>query len=326
MILPKQKVLQILTFKLYLLIISFALISCNFDEMKFDLKEHRELTGIPSASGLEVTNSGIYVIGDNSPWLFRLNENFEITDKISLFPDREFDDSIIEKIHKPDLEAIAPGDSSGNVLLAFGSGSKSPERDILVEIDITTGTAREYPLIEFYSRLRSVAGITSEELNIEAAEVYQEELYLFNRGKNLIIRCSLADFRKYLEGGEKTFDLEIFSIDLPDIDGIPAGFSGASLDPENGKLFFTATVENTDNWIDDGEVLGSFIGVFDLKELQDEMKPDHIAILLDENYLKVKVESVAVLSPFRSGEAELLMVTDSDGGISELLRGTLYYE
>lgn len=313
-------------FRLNLLLITSALFSCNLNEMKFDLKEHNELTGIPSASGLEVTESGIYVIGDNSPYLFQLNKNFEIINKINIFPQRNFPDSIIEKPDKPDLEAIARGNVEGNVLFAFGSGSKSPERDLMVEIDLTSEKITEHPLVEFYSLLRKTAGLSPEELNIEAAEVYNDEVYLFNRGKNFIVRFSLTVFREFLIDPTKIPEFEVLNIDLPEIDGITSGFSGASLDPKNGKLFFTATVENTENWIDDGEVLGSFIGVINISDLRNGMKPDHIAILLDKDYLKIKVESVAVLKPFKPGEAELLMVTDSDGGISELLRGTLFYE
>lgn len=170
-----------------------------------------------------------------------------------------------------------------------------------------------------------MAGLKQEQLNIEAAEVFKDQLLLFNRGENLIIKCSLPQFKAYLKEGKKIPNMEVFKIDLPEIGGIPSGFSGASLDPENGILYFTATVENTENWIDDREVLGSFVGIIDLKELTDGMKPDHIGILLDRNHLKIKVESIAVLPPFQQDKADLVMVTDSDGGISELLLGTLFY-
>ncbi len=293
--------------------------------MNFKLNEHKELRGIPSASGFEMTSSGAYVIGDNSPYLFKLNERYEIVDKIHLFPERSFPDSIIEKIRKPDLEALAKGNSEGTVLLAFGSGSKSPERDVMVRIDLLARIAKEYSLIDFYSHLRVSTGLTEDQLNIEAAEVYQDNLYLLNRGKNLIIKCELSEFLVYLNEKKEIPKFQVFSIDLPEIDGIQSGFSGATLDPENGILFFTATVENTHNWIDDGEVLGSFIGIIELKDLTEGMKPDHIGILLDKDYLKIKVESIFVLPPFNRNKAKVVMVTDSDGGISELLQGTLIF-
>lgn len=226
---------------------------------------------------------------------------------------------------KPDLEAITRVNETGTTLYAFGSGSKSPERDIMVEIDLPAKIAVEYNLKEFYTHLRTGAQLKVEELNIEAAEVYGDQLLLLNRGKNLIIELSLSRFKAYLKDNAPIPLMEFLKIDLPEIQGIPSGFSGASLDPEHDILFFTATVENTDNWIDDGEVLGSFIGIIDLKDLMDDMKPDHIAILLDKDHSKIKVESIAVIPPFIRGEAELVLVTDSDGGISEVLKGRLYY-
>lgn len=140
-------------FKLCSLVLICAVISCNIEEMNLELKEHRELEGIPSASGIEITENGVYIVGDNSPWLFKLDKNFQVVEKIKLFPDLNFSDSIIEKIHKPDLEALTKGNKDGSILLAFGSGSKSPERDIVVEIDLITKINKEFSLIDFYSHL-----------------------------------------------------------------------------------------------------------------------------------------------------------------------------
>jgi len=293
--------------------------------MKFELRQHKELPGIPSASGLEITDSGIFIIGDDSPYLFKLNSQFEIIEKIQLFPEKQFPGNIIEKLKKPDLEALARGNTEANILYAFGSGSKSPERDLMVKIDLSAKISSTYSLVHFYSHLRTLTGITAEQLNIEAAEIYQEQLLLFNRGENMIIKLSLRGFLAHLKDGGEIPELEIFRIDLPNINGIPAGFSGASLDPDNGILFFTATVENTDNWIDDGEVMGSFIGTIKLLDLRDGMKPDHVAILVDKDHLKIKVESIAVLAPFKKEKADLVLITDSDGGVSEILSGILYY-
>lgn len=311
---------------LWITISLLSIYSCKQEKMNFELKDKRELAGIPSASGIEVTNQGIFVIGDDSPWLFQINEDLQITGKTHLFPNRSFKDSILEKLQKPDLEALTRANETGNKLYSFGSGSKSPERDILIEIDLSGNiSSREYSLVDFYTQLRAAAGISPEELNIEAAEIYKDHLYLFNRGRNLIIKYSLTEFSKYLEGGDVPGNPEIFNIKLPAISGITAGFSGASIDPENGKLFFTATVENTDNWIDDGEVLGSFIGIIDIDDLQNNLKPGNVGILVDEGFLKVKVESIALLPPFQLNSANLILVTDSDGGVSELLRGSLSY-
>jgi len=295
-------------------------------EMDFKITEHKELTGIVSASGIEATQRGIFVIGDNSPYLFRLNSVMNIVEKIPLFPSNQQLDSLFEKVQKPDLEALTIADEKGEILYAFGSGSKSPERDVFIEIDLQhPGKLKNYPLTEFYGELRSLANLTPESLNIEAAAIYKNDLFLFNRGDNLIMKYSLSDFKKYLGGSGTIPTPQVFQIILPEIKGITAGFSGAAFNPANETIIFTATVEDTPNWIDDGEVLGSFLGVIPLKELKDQFRPGCVAIGTKNRLLPIKVESVTVLPPYTKTNANLILVTDSDGGVSEFLRGELSF-
>lgn len=299
---------------------------CKEIKMNFKIIEQKELTGIASASGIEATNEGIFVIGDNSPFLFGLNFQMEMEEKILLFPGSQKPDSLFEKLAKPDLEALTIADETGQLLYAFGSGSKSPERDILIEIDLLdTGKVKEYPLTEFYRELRTLAHLAPESLNIEAAVIFKDDLFLFNRGENLIFTYSLSAFKKYLDGQGPIPKPQIFKIILPKIKGIPAGFSGAAFNGGNETIIFTATVEDTQNWIDDGEVLGSFLGVIPLKELKDQFRPGYVAIGTKERHLPIKVESVTVLPPYTKTKANLILVTDSDGGISEFLRGELTF-
>lgn len=307
-----------------IVILVFFMTGCNSDKMFFNLKEKKELKDIPSASGIEETKYGTFVIGDNSPWLYRLNENLEIADKFQLLINRALPDSIFEKPVKPDFEAMCKANTEGTKLFVFGSGSKSPERDVLVEVDLSEKIkVTEYVLEEFYRSLKSSANLSDAEMNIEAAEVFEEHLYLFNRGKNLIMRYPLAGFNSYLKNRGTLPAPEIFDFTLPKIDEIEAGFSGAGFSAEMEAIIFTATVENTDNWIDDGEVLGSFVGVIKLSELGKNNTPQAVAIVQDGGRLKIKVESITVLPPFTKDKAELLLVTDSDGGTSEILSGTL---
>ncbi|UJH92256.1 hypothetical protein LZ575_06780 [Antarcticibacterium sp. 1MA-6-2] len=300
--------------------------NCKPTNVEFKLLEINELNEIPSASGIEETRNGRYIIGDNSPWLFKLNKNNEVIDRISLLPERTLPDSIFEKLVKPDFEAMTKVDPEGNVLLIFGSGSKSPERDVLVEVNLSSEeiVPKEFSITEIYDGLRAAAEIPSEHLNIEAAEVVEDDLYLFNRGKNLIAKYSLSTFRRYLEEKGEVPLPEIIRFKLPEIQGIESGFSGASYIEGAEIIVFTATVENTANWIDDGEVLGSFIGAFKINDLSVNNTPASALIQQGGKSLMIKVESVTVLSE-KEGEAELLLVTDSDGGVSEILRGTLTY-
>ncbi|MEO6346858.1 MAG: hypothetical protein ABIO60_03020 [Aquaticitalea sp.] len=72
--------------------------------MKFNLQHRQILRGIPSASGIEQIGNELYVIGDNSPWLYQLNELFEVIDKHLLLENVK--DNSPPKALKPDFEAM----------------------------------------------------------------------------------------------------------------------------------------------------------------------------------------------------------------------------
>jgi len=295
---------------------------------QFSLQNRHTLVAIPSASGMAVVGDFIYVVGDNSPWLFKLDRYFILVERIAIFP--ELDPShefIFPKKDKPDLEAMTVYQSeSGPALLIFGSGTKSPQRDVCIEVTLGESLrVRHYSLVAFYTTLRAHTGLSTEELNIEGVEVIGDELLLLNRGVNLIIRYSLSDFLHCLNGEEDCPVPQITRITLPKIDGIEAGFSGAAVLPNTQHIVFVASVENTSNWIDDGEVLGSFIGILPLNQLNQSAAPECKLVSNKQEHRELKVESVAVFATNEAGCYDVLLVTDSDGAQSELLTGSLVY-
>jgi hypothetical protein len=286
----------------------------------------RELEQVPSASGIEVYNDLFYVVGDNSPWLFKLDSNYAILEKFQIAGIDALMKGQIAKKDKPDFEAmtlVTNGDE--NELLIFGSGSKSPLRDGMVRILI--GKNHEiihFSLSELYEVIRKKSGLGKKDLNIEAATADAKNLYLFNRGKNRIIIFKLKKFLKYLSGKSACPVPEIFKIKLPKIGKIKAGFSGASTSPDGKSLIFTASVENTSDWVDDGEILGSFVGVIPLRKLRDQMTAKCVPIMSADKVLEIKVESVSVSHVDALNGIHLLLVTDSDGKESELLEAVLH--
>ena len=295
---------------------------------QFSLQNRHTLIDIPSASGMASVGDFIYVVGDNSPWLFKLNMDYVIAERIALFPELEAShDFIFPKKDKPDLEAMTVYKSeNGPVLLIFGSGTKSPTRDVCIEVTLGESlSVKHYSLVEFYSTLRAHSGLSTEELNIEGAEVIEDELLLLNRGVNLIFRYSLSDFLRYLNSEEVCPVPQITRIRLPKIDGIEAGFSGAAVLHNAQHIVFVASVENTSNWIDDGKVLGSFIGMLPINELSHSVAPECVLISNKQEHRELKVESVAVFATDKTGCYDVLLVTDSDGAQSELLTGILMY-
>jgi hypothetical protein len=279
-----------------------------------------------SLSGVEIIGKDIFVTGDNLPNLYKINEKGKILKSFTLIPKTEFEGGLMPKHLKPDFEGMCKVKfESGYFLLIFGSGSKSPQRDVLFVVNPEDKMdVKKHSLFDFYSHLRIQGNISSADLNIEAALYYEGKILLFNRGNNFIIEFTLEDLFQHLENknsfttGGSNYNpvFKFYQIFLPVLKNIPAGFSGADIFED--RIIFTASVENTFNWVDDGEVLGSYLGFISLKNLKDKYTPP--CKLIEENgeILKLKIESVAIKKVSPNG-TELILVSDSDGGNSEII-------
>lgn len=280
----------------------------------------KPLDGIPSASGVEPWRDGWLLIGDDAPHVFRLDHDTRILERWPLLPGQP---DRLPKARKPDLEAmtLAPL-GSGHLLLVFGSGSKSPQRDSIYLLDPEEpGTVRVCAATEFYRKLAESAGLREGELNIEAAAASADTLWLFNRGPAVVFTLPLAGLLTHLEHGAPLSALRTFRVSLPNLEGYASGFSGATLTPDGLSLLFTASVERTANWYDDGPIVGSLVGSLPLRDLRDGVKPRCAPLTLDGKTLPVKVEGIAVERIDEDGSLHLILVTDSDGGGSEWIEG-----
>lgn len=289
--------------------------------MNFTLLSRKTLSDTPSASGIEVIGDSIYVIGDDSPWLFKLNKKFEVEEKIQIADVSIAVKGKIPKPLKPDIEAMAAFE---NDLLLFGSGSKSPQRDVLIRVNTSSKNISQYSLVKFYDALCTAAGFTRADLNLEAAVIIEKHLFLLNRGKNRIFKLNVMDFLTHAEGKTESPSTEIFKIVLASLNGIEAGFSGAAASPDGKQIVFTASVENTPNWIDDGEILGSFVGVFSIDDLKQTFSARCVEITdAQKNIIKIKAEAIAIQSVIAPGKMKILLATDNDVSGSEILEGEL---
>ncbi|MBA6152486.1 DUF6929 family protein [Gelidibacter maritimus] len=275
------------------------------------------LEDIPSASGIVKFKDGYYVIGDDSPYLFHLGKNFDLVSKTPIFSSEKLEGTIIPKINKPDFEAMEM--ISTTEILVFGSGSKSPERDVCVLIEIgDEASYQEYDISLFYDHIREMDIMQGYELDIEALARVGDLLYLFNRGRNIIFSFSLREFLAYCKT-KSSFPIpktHLFS--LPKIKGLQAGFSGATSFQDQPYLIFTASVEDTPNAYDDGDILGSYLGIIKMKNGQ--LDNDHVFQQIPNPESPLKVESVIIDKVISDTETELVLVTDNDGAPSEILR------
>jgi hypothetical protein len=287
--------------------------------MELSILTEMEIARLPSGSGIAKHGGLYYAIGDDSPFLFTLDQDFKVIER-TLLLENSPSEYRISKAEKPDFEALELIDDRELVL--FGSGSKSPQRDIFIRILLEEVMRIErYDLTDFYGNINEMTVMQGSELNIEAAAFDQNRLFLFNRKKNVIFQFDYKLFLQYLKGEFGFPTPKCYTYTLPKINHIEAGFSGATVLPKASKIIFTASVEDTDNAYDDGEILGSLIGTIDLS---DEGVSDAFDYCLIPNSKeKLKVESVTVVQEHSDGSAVLILISDDDKGNSTLVRSKL---
>lgn len=288
--------------------------------MKLAILNTFKIEEIPSGSGIAKSGDFYYVIGDDSPFLYKLNEAFNIVSQIRLIDSDYLTNNRIIKSEKPDFESLEMiGD---NELVILGSGSKSPQRDIFIRIILEEPMIIEkYNISDLYNHLRNLPIFIDSELNIEATAFSDNQLFLFNRNKNLIILFRYTDLLSFIKGEIAFPKPEIKEFRLPEINGIEAGFSGATTLKSEPKIIFTASVEDTDNAYDDGEILGSYIGIIDISNNYELNIINYCQIPNTDDNLKV--ESVTVEEEITSGNTKVILITDDDMGNSILIESVL---
>lgn len=295
-------------------LLSLIVLSCERSTLEIEITESQLLADIPSASGMAKTKEGYYAIGDDSPFFFWLNNDFEITQQQPFYAQKDYDVVRIPKEIKPDYEGMEVVESQ---VLVFGSGSKTPERDVLMILDIGNNSSiSTYDLSSFYGQLRSLTALKNSELNIEGVAYRNNRLYLLNRSNNVILAFDYKAFKLYIDNVGAFPTPTITKYSLPTILGKPAGFSGATIPEDLDYLLFTASVEDTGNAYDDGAVLGSFVGMIKLdgEDLSSEVTT--VKIPTDQ---PLKVETITVAERLSANSLEVVLATDSDGGDSMVL-------
>jgi hypothetical protein len=319
---------QLFLWRFPLLFISLWLFTSSCQKMNDTVRVIVDKTflfnDLPSASALSVSGDSIYVAGDDTPVLYQLDKTFRQVGRFLLLP-HFAGQQRIPKPQKPDLESMAEGFCDGQPCLAlFGSGSLSPQRDSMyLFFPGAPDSTQVFDVNFLYQQIRESAAITADELNIEGAVIAGETLHLFNRGRNFVASLSWPQLLKSLYQKTNIFDLKVVisPVSLPTHQGVPMGFSGATLAPGTNWVLFTATVEDTKNWYDDGEILGSYAGGLYLPE-SGAAEITWLAPVTDHNGVGVKdkIESITCLHTDVQGYLHALAVTDNDDGTSKLLK------
>ena len=295
---------------------------------------------LPSASGLEMLGDHFYVIGDDSPYLYRLDKDYKIVSQVAIFDTTGFGNGRIAKAEKPDLEGMAMFQYRGKpYLLMLGSGSAPARRtaflynicgDSICAEGAEQEGARAVNLDELYRQLEKPEIIGEGLLNIEGVAAGHGKLYLLQRAigkeQNVVITYKLSEFIPYLLSGTGApLPKPSFSFfSLPELNYLQAGFSGAFVFDD--KLFFTASLEDTGDAISDGAVLGSYIGFIPFSDMDKSGTVPVTATLImqpDGKPYTGKAESLVVKQRLGKGRYSFVVVSDDDKGGSELLELTL---
>ena len=214
----------------------------------FKLQIFLNIIGIGSASGILFNNNKLYIVSDNSSYLYEYLLEKEILHKIELT--KNSTENILKK-EKPDLESIA---LKGKKIYLFGSAS-TENRMKYFTYNLEKKTVKEHSLRKILENSENF-NIPKDEINIEGTVFYKKHILFFQRGNGEKNKNGIL---KYNPG--KKNKPKFIPITLPKINNINATFTDAILVKD--KIYFLAAAENSNSTYNDGEIEGSMIGILD---------------------------------------------------------------
>ncbi len=316
---------------LYFLLLTI-LFSCSdkTPELKIEVIRQAHLSDLPSASGIEYSNGITYLVGDDMRWLVSMNDEWNVSEKLALSAIDTLVNNRTPWNVKADFESIASYEYQENdYLLVMSSGSMTETRDTahLVQFGDSLISYKKN-VRELFEEIKSRSGIPkTNEINIEGLAISNIAVYLLHRGnvhENFIVEIQLDSFMRYvLDDTQNIPELKIHPFKLPSYNKIPSGFSGACILPNQSALLYTASLEDTDSELYDGEILGSFIGYIPLNKLLEGIS--YTCLLKDKNELPInkKLESIVIKS-VSDNKMVILSVSDNDDGSSDIFEMNVY--
>lgn len=225
---------------------------------------------------------------------------------------RRFEAALGNKNDKLDIESAMRVDIDGApFVLGIGSGSL-PARERIAIVDVRGRSARLVDASAFYAKLRADRTFSGSELNVEGAVVVGDVLRLFQRGNGaprdgyfpVNATCDLAvdELFAWIRGrGPPPEPRHVRRYELGEERGVRYGFTDATLAAE--AILIVAGAEDSPDVIQDGQVLGTRLGVVDHRGVR-------YTALLDEGGRPstAKVEGIAPSEDPR----RLYAVTDLD--------------
>ena len=310
---PKPKLTHIYWISLLFLFYSSG---CNSNKEKsINIQQFISLESISAGSGICQTKDGLWVVGDDSPYLHLINEQGKILDKYLLSAIPSTDQKNYLKSIKPDFEAM---DVFNDTLLIIGSGSQEFTRDTAYVFDSKNRKLLlKKSLHNLYQKFYLQGDFPmGNSINIEGLANDGKNFYFFQRGNvcgnNRIYQLDKKELISYLFNDDPSLpNFTSFLFDLPMINGYKSGFSGACYSDQENALFITLSVEGTEDVYNDGEILGSFVGRIQLKNLKTS-KLNYWPIKDSaDKFIISKMETLFILEDSRSG-IQFWSLSDND--------------
>ena len=266
---------------------------------QFTIELLYKIIGLGSASGLIYKDNSLFIISDNSSFLYEYHIPEKQLSKIKL---QENSQENIPKKDKFDFESIA---LKGNKIHLLGSGSTS-KREKRITYNLETKEIQEKSLSKLYQNLKQSASVSDDELNIEGAIFCKDNWLLFQRGNGANSRNGIVKTKSL----EIECPNEFVKVPLPKIKHVETSFTDAILVED--KIYFLATAEDTTSTYDDGEILGSIIGRMDSQTFEIEFTQK-----ISDNH---KFEGLTFYNKTET-EIQFLICEDND---SDLLETNIY--
>lgn len=257
------------------------------------------ILGVGSASGLVYKDNSLFIISDNSSFLYEYHIQENQLSKTKLFENAQEN---IPKKDKFDFESIA---LKGNEIHLLGSGSTS-KREKRITYNLENKQIAEKDLSKLYQKLKQNCSIADDELNIEGALFDNEKWLLFQRGNGANSKNGIVKTQSL----EVEYHTELVEVPLPKIKHVETSFTDAILVED--KIYFLATAEDCKSTYDDGEILGSIIGRMNSQTFEIEFTQK-----ISENH---KFEGLTFYNKTET-EIQFLICEDND---SDLLETNIY--
>ncbi len=257
---------------------------------KFEIKPFITIDGVGNSSGIIYHQDHLYIVGDNSGFLFKYHVENKKLERFPLVKDAK---EITPKAFKQDFESIGLHD--GNLHI-YGSGS-TKKRNKQIDFSIADNSINKNSTKDFYKRFLETAILSEKDLNIEGVVFHNDKQYYFQRGNGA----------QATNGIFVVFENEIQfkPIVLPMILGLQCGFTDAVV--HDNKCYFLATAENTTSTYLDGEIMGSIFGCINLDTFTIEYAQQIAAV--------EKMEGITV---YKSDEKTITFLLCEDNDIEEL--------